>query len=236
MDTTLKRDIVEWDIYNWSRALDFWESEATELVASFMEKNKRPKVLDLGGRNGGISLFWALKGCNVVWSDIDESGLDKAKALHKKYGVSDRVRYEIINSLEIPYENEFDIVCFKSIMGAVYGECGGQEAAERMLVQISKALKPDGYLFFAENLAGSNLHMFLRKKLRKWGSTWHYFKVDELISYLSLFKEIQYESFGLIGLFGRVSFVNKLFSSFDRKFDHKVKENKRYIISLICRK
>ena len=236
MDITLQKDIVEWDIYNWSRAIDFWDNKATELVASFMEKNKRPKVLDLGGRNGGISLFWALKGCNVVWSDIDESGLDKAKALHKKYGVSDRVRYEIINSLEIPYENEFDIVCFKSIMGAVYGECGGQEATERMLVQISKALKPDGYLFFAENLAGSNLHMFLRKKLRKWGSTWHYFKVDELISYLSLFKEIQYESFGLVGLFGRVSFVNKLFSSFDRKFDHKVKENKRYIISLICRK
>lgn len=236
MDTTLKRDIVEWDIYNWSRALDFWESEATEFVASFIEKNECPKVLDLGGRNGGVSLFWALKGCNVVWSDIDKGSVDNAKALHDKYGVSSKVTYEFINSLDIPYENEFDIICLKSMIGAVYGECGGAEAVKQMFAKIEKALKPGGCLFIAENLEGSSLHMFLRKKLRKWGSIWHYFKVKELVDYLLAFKDVRYDCFGLIGLFGRGAFLSRLFSSFDRKFDHKVKENKRYIISLVCRK
>ena len=235
MEKTLQKDIVEWDIVNWSRALDFWDNKVTELVASFLSENKTPKVLDLGGRNGGISLFWALKGCDVVWSDIDESGLENAKNLHRKYGLEDRVRYEIVNSLNIPYTGEFDIICLKSVMGAVYGECGGQKALEQMIRQIQKALKPGGYLFIAENLEGSRHHMFLRKKLRKWGSTWHYFSIPELKEDLSSFKDIHADSFGLIGLFGRGSFLNKLFSSFDKKFDHKVSENKRYIISLICR-
>ena len=235
MDRQLRKDIVEWDIINWSRAIDYWDQKASDIIDSFSRQNKTPKVLELGGRNGGISLYWALKGCNVIWSDIDDSGLEQAKALHSRYGVSDKVSYEIINSLEIPYKEEFDIICLKSVMGAVYGECGGQKAIEQMLSQIKKALKPSGYLFIIENLKGSSIHMFLRKKLRKWGSTWHYFSIPELKDDLASFSGIQSDSFGLIGLFGRGEFLNKLFSSFDRKFDHKVSEKNRYLISLICR-
>ena len=75
------KDIVEWDVVNWSRAISFWEKDIHDKDLT------GKKVLDIGGRNGGISLFFALKGCNVICSDINKDGFQKARALHEKYNV-----------------------------------------------------------------------------------------------------------------------------------------------------
>ena len=236
MDKELQKDIIEWDISNWTRAIEFWDGYSGDLLAEIRNAGETPKVLDIGAKNGGMSLYWALKGCDVLWTDLLDDGLESAKQLHEKYNVSDRISYETMNSLEIPYENQFDIVCFKSVWGAVYSAAGGEEAARRMVDQICKALKPGGCLFFAENLAGNNMHQFLRKKLSRWWNVWHYFTLDEIFRYLGGFEILGYDTFGVVGVFGRVSFLNRLFGAIDRAIDHKIPEKNRYIISAVCQK
>lgn len=230
MNAEIMRDIVEWDFENWSRAIGFWEEDAKKILADFSEEAK-PSVLDIGGRNGGLSLYWALNGCRVLWSDINEEGLENAKQLHAAYQVADKVQYEIINSLDIPYEEQFDIVCFKSVLGAL-----DDASAATMLSQIHKALKPGGHLFFVENLCGTKMHMFLRRKLRRWGNEWHYRSIQKTLEMLEGFQEVRYDSFGLIGILGRTKALNRLFGAVDKRFDHKMAPDKRYIISLVCKK
>ena len=87
----LIRDIVEWDTKNWWRAIEFWGINEEKSL-------KGKKVLDIGGRNGGLSLYWALRGADVICSDLNESGFEQAKKLQKKYGVEKRVSYERIDA------------------------------------------------------------------------------------------------------------------------------------------
>jgi hypothetical protein len=42
-------DIVQWDVKSWSRALDYWESN--------IDWSKIQNGLELGGREGGLSLW-----------------------------------------------------------------------------------------------------------------------------------------------------------------------------------
>lgn len=158
----LVRDIVEWDVQNWWRAVGYWEK--TRQFDDVAGK----KVLDIGGRSGGLSLYWALKGAEVTCSDINEDGFGKARALHQKYGVSSKITYEKIDATKIPYQDAFDIICFKSVLGGVgYGDNYGRqrEAVEGMYL----ALHENGKLCFCENLTASRLHQAARKRFIPWG-------------------------------------------------------------------
>jgi SAM-dependent methyltransferase len=107
-------DIFEWDIANWSQSLNLWEPA----IDQYLKNKKNVVALDLGSRHGGTSLYFALKNIKCVCSNSKEI-FSKAKKLHQKYGVQDLISYEIINIKNIPYENKFDIICFKSVIGAV---------------------------------------------------------------------------------------------------------------------
>ena len=50
------KDIIEWDVVNWSKALTFWEKYSKPITGG-------SKVLEIGSRNGGLSLYAALKRC-----------------------------------------------------------------------------------------------------------------------------------------------------------------------------
>ena len=65
MDYTqeLKRDIIEWDIVNWWRFIEFIDQSGIEFEGK--------KILDIGGRNGGLSLYCALRGGTVICSDYN---------------------------------------------------------------------------------------------------------------------------------------------------------------------
>lgn len=47
----IKRDIVEWDVVNWWKFIETIESKSIDC--------KHKKVLELGARNGGLSLYYA---------------------------------------------------------------------------------------------------------------------------------------------------------------------------------
>jgi 2-polyprenyl-3-methyl-5-hydroxy-6-metoxy-1,4-benzoquinol methylase len=154
----------------------------------------------VGSNHGGLSLWLAQKGHQVICSDLDNP---KSKAIksHEKYD-NLNISYQAVNALDIPYENEFDIIVFKSILGGV-SRGGNQKNKKAALEQIYKALKPGGKLLFAENLTASKMHQFLRKHFIKWGADWNYLHIDEMEGLFSDFKKINYKTVGFFGAFGR---------------------------------
>ncbi len=52
-------DVFEWDIVNWSVALTFWNKHLQNSLVG-------ARVLEIGARNGGLSLRLALNGADVI--------------------------------------------------------------------------------------------------------------------------------------------------------------------------
>jgi SAM-dependent methyltransferase len=220
-------DFIEWDVRNWSAALDFW-------LAHTRQKLSQCSALELGSRNGGLSLWLALAGAKVICSDIVLPSSDAIQQ-HRDRGVSHLVKYESIDALNIPYTNEFDVVVFKSLMGALGG--GDKESQATAMTQIHKALKKGGELFFAENLSASRLHRSLRRRFVRWGTTWRYVSVEEMRQFLSSFSHVDYRTLGFTGAFGQGEMQRNLFGILDRTIlDRVVPENWRYIMVGIARK
>src|SRR5262245_18220178 len=96
-------------------------------------------ALDIGTRGGGLSLWLAWNGARVLATHI-VSPIQTAFGLHQKYAVSDRIQYQALDVTEIPYRMEFDIVMFKSVLGAI----GGKQSQAQAIREIHKALKPGG--------------------------------------------------------------------------------------------
>lgn len=110
MTKELQNDIIQWDIKSWSKALSYWDSN--------VEWDKVQNGLELGGREGGLSLWLALKGKTTVCSDLKDVK-STAEKLHLNYDISSLITYQDIDASDIPYENHFDIIVFKSIIGGI---------------------------------------------------------------------------------------------------------------------
>lgn len=218
----LARDVVEWDVENWSRAPAYWE-RAVALPAP------PATCLELGARRGGLSLWLALKGYDVVCSDL-ENNETVARPLHERYGVTDRISYAAIDATQIPYENHFDIIAFKSMLGGVAFD-GDIERQRRAMRSIYRALKPGGILLFAENLRGSRLHRMLRSRFVRWNAVWRYVALEEMHEFLQPFARVQYETTGVLGLCGRTPKMYTLLGRLDGAvLDRVVPEAGRYIM------
>lgn len=211
-------DFVEWDVRNWSTALDFWRTHARQLPTNGL-------ALELGSRNGGLSLWLALQGIRVVCSDIVQPGT-AAVQQHRTRGVAHLIRYESINAANIPYVNEFDVIVFKSMLGAL-----DVESQAKAISEMHKALKKGGELFFAENLTGSPLHQFLRRKFVPWGNTWQYVSVASVEKFLSQFSRVDYQTIGFAGAFGRGERQRNLLGMLDQKILNRIiPESWKYVI------
>lgn len=212
MTHALLKDIIQWDVKSWSKALTFWESS--------VDWSKVNNCLELGGREGGLSLWLALKGKNVVCSDL-ENVTNTASALHKKYNVSDRIQYKDIDATNIPYENHFDVIVFKSIMGGI-GRNNNFNQQQKAFDEIYKALKPGGKLLFAENLSASMLHRWLRKNFVKWGDSWRYITIDETTNLVRKFSTSSIYKTGVLAAFGKSEQQRNFLSGLDNALLNKV--------------
>ena len=156
MDYTqeLKRDIIEWDIVNWWRFIEFIDQSGIGFEGK--------KILDIGGRNGGLSLYCALRGGTVICSDYN-GPTPQALTLHRKYHVEKQIQYEEIDATNIPerYNDYFDIVIFKSVIGSVEAH-NSKDGGSVMAENIRRVLKPHGVLFFAENMKSTWFHRLFR--------------------------------------------------------------------------
>ncbi|MBV8067653.1 MAG: class I SAM-dependent methyltransferase [Candidatus Eremiobacteraeota bacterium] len=129
------QDVLKWDVDNWSVALAYWQRYG-KLEGAPLE------CLEIGANQGGLSVWLASKGHRVVCSDLERTDAS-ARPLVTRYGVLDRVTFEDINATAIPYENHFDVIVFKSVLGGV----GHNRAIERQRAAIAsmhRALKPGG--------------------------------------------------------------------------------------------
>lgn len=221
-------EVTEWDSKNWSRAIEFWEKD----MPSALEGKK---VLDIGGRSGGLSLYWALKGADVVCSDINSDGFGRAEQLHKKYKVARKIKYEVIDVTKMSFQEEFDMITFKSVLGGV-GSNGHYERQELMMERIYHALKPGGMLYFAENLSASPFHQWARQKFVGWGNSWRYLTIEEAVQLTGRFDSFEYWCGGILGCFGRNKVLSSLLGNIDGVFDRFFKSEIKYIISGVCKK
>jgi SAM-dependent methyltransferase len=224
----LIKDVVEWDVVNWSKALQYWDRSIDLDLPNCI-------ALELGSRRGGLSLWIAMKGARIICSDL-ASPESKACNLHKKYNVDHRIQYQSINATDIPYENHFDIVLFKSVLGDV-GREGHNEMQTRAMEQIYRALKPGGKLLFAENLAGTCVHQFLRRSYVKWGTCWRYITVDETKQLCGNFKSFKFITRGFLGAFGMNEIQRKILGQIDGLFlDYILPDRMKYILIGVAEK
>jgi SAM-dependent methyltransferase len=199
--TPTLNDIIEWDIPNWSVALEYWKKNTIHNLSSV-------HALEIGSKHGGLSLWAALNGMNVLCTDIG-SPSSKAIEKHRRYGVAHLIKYEVLNALYIPYSEMFQVVFLKSVLGGV-----GDHA--KAIEEIYKSLSKGGELWFAENLAGSPLHRFLRKRYVQWGNTWRCVTIHELLECFSMFSTFSYKTVGFLGALGRSPFQRRVLGMIDR--------------------
>ena len=229
MEVKIVADIIEWDSVNWAKFLDFID----ESKFDFQGK----KVLAIGERNGGISLFFALKGAEVLCTDLD-GPTEEAHVLHKKYGVDSQICYAAINAVNIPeeYNGQFDVVTFKSVIGGI-GHNNNYRAQEQCVDSIYRVLKTNGVCIFADNMRGSIMHRALRKAFVPWGGTWHYETDKEIMELFHRFQLLQTRKFGVFGTLGRSEPQRRFLGKLDTMiFDKLLPNTSKYIGAYIFQK
>lgn len=220
MTNKLTADIIQWDIKSWSRALEYWDNN--------IDWNIIQNGLELGGREGGLSLWLALKYKTTVCSDLKDVKI-KAEPLHIRHFVNQHIKYQDIDATNIPYENHFDIIVFKSIIGGI-GRNDNYELQQKVFKEIYKALKPGGKLLFAENLIASPFHQLIRKKFVNWGGSWRYVSINEMNGFLKDFSSYDINATGVLGTFGRNERQRNILSTLDELILNKVcPDNWKYI-------
>jgi hypothetical protein len=113
-------------IVSWSKILRYWDRN--------VDWGNVHTCFELGGRQGGLVLWLTLKGKVVVCSDISNTR-EAAEILHTKYNVNTLMTYQDIDATDIPYENYFDIVVFKSIIGGI-GRNNNMEMQQKVFDKI----------------------------------------------------------------------------------------------------
>jgi ubiquinone/menaquinone biosynthesis C-methylase UbiE len=211
------KDIIQWDVKNWKNALPFWE-------AHFLVKPGM-KVLALGERDGGISLYFALQGCQVICTDYHEIS-ENAHQMHRDYGVADKITYAQADMRNIAYPDEsFDIVVFKSVIGALESIADQDKA----IGEIHRVLKKGGAFLFAENATASRLHRFTRRKFVKWKMSWRYVEDAEFESWKKKFSAAYSRKYGFIAPFGRSENQRRFLGGVDAATGFMIPKSWKYI-------
>jgi ubiquinone/menaquinone biosynthesis C-methylase UbiE len=223
MNPQLRRDIIQWDIKNWSKALPFWEPHLPSTEA---------RVLTLGERHGGLTLWFAKAGFNVTSTDL-EGVSDEAKALHQKHDVAALIKYQNADMLALPFaDNSFDVIAFKSVLGALSSKENQQQAID----EIHRVLVPGGTLIFAENLIGTGFHNWIRKKFVKWSTYWRYLHPKKDLDLFHKFDSAQHTTQGFFALFGRSESQRSFLAGIDAALQWMIPKSKRYIMFGVAKK
>lgn len=203
MEQPTLREIFQWEVRTWSRALPLWESSLPA---------RRPlRALGVGEREGGLSLWLASRGVDVVCSDLHEFP-EETKALHSRYGLEASITYAQADATRLPYDGQtFDLVFFKSMLGAL----GTKEQQRTALAEMHRVLKPGGLLFFAENLRGTLIHRWLRKRFVRWSSYWRYLDTIHDRDLFKDFTTVELRTTGLFANLGRQEWQRDLLARLD---------------------
>jgi len=235
METRIVHDVIEWDVFNWSHALKYWSHDVAKTPT------EGTKVLCLGERNGGLSLWFALQGFQVICSDF-QGPREDANKLHERYGVAGRVQYADISIFQIPFnDNTIDIVACKSVIGGLkldYKDKRSRTIENQKLAveEIRRVLKPGGIFCGAENMRGSWLHMSARKLLKGDKLGWRHINVLEIHQLFSEFSHVRFRFYGFLGSYYGNKTINRISSGIDRLLSHILPNRWLYIGFIVGKK
>jgi hypothetical protein len=204
--------IIEWDVNNWSKLIKYWQPIVNSLP-------KSAKILCIGERNGGLTLWLAMQGFNVVCTDRVYP-TSKAIEIHKSYNVNNRIAYKEYDILEkYPDDLKFDLIIAKSVLGGIKNEytdstTRNKEARIKAIGNLHEALTKNGTILFAENMKGS-LFLDACRKFSGKKKGWHYFTVPEIKELFQPFNSLNIKYFGLIPTYGNGVILNKLIYLFN---------------------
>lgn len=183
------RDIIQWDTDNWYKALLFWEAHS--------ELKPGMQALGIGEREGGLSLWLALKGLHVTCTDYNPFP-PATQALHQKYGVGHLITYRNEDATRLTFDdNAFDVVVIKSVLGAL----STKERQQQAIDEFYRVLKPGGVLLLAENMKATAFHAAVRKRFAPWSSYWRY---PSLHGDMDLFRKFGGQHTATFGFWGFV--------------------------------
>ena len=231
----LRTAVMEWDQHNWASALAYWLPWLPPGPASAR------RVLTVGERSGGLSLWFASLGFQVTCTDYDpfpptlESG-------HRSWGVQDRIEYQHADVYKLPFESgTFDIVACKSVLGGLkvdYRDSSTRslENQKPAVAEIHRVTKPGGAFFGAENMLGSRLHQRLRS--RKLGKRigWRHLSPSELPLLFEPFEESEFRFHGLLGSRWSDTRAQRAAARFDSLLSRWVPRSWNYIAFIRARK
>ena len=222
---SLIEDIVSWDVVNWSRAIEYWSGH----LEKWERDLGRPlKCLEIGARNGGLSLWLSLRGHEVLCTDVEDPK-DKASLLHLKYPQSKGITYRAVDATNMSFVEEFDLIIFKSVLGGInFKENLGSQ--REVMEGVYRALKPKGIVLFAENARSFYLLYLARRYLTAWGHRWKYFRESELRELFSSFSKIQVETTGFLAAFGFKESLRVVLGKMDQRlFQNTTPRSWKYI-------
>ena len=221
-------DIVEWDVVTWAKAVSFWKRHAGQHL-------RGGRVLELGARDGGLTHWLVSEGATVVCSDV-HGPTDVARRRHAEYIDASIVDHVAVDATDIPFESEFDVVVFKSVLGSIAGLLG-EHSPDLAIAGMYRALKPGGLLLFAENLESSPVHLWLRRRMVAWGTNWQYLPLGRILDALGAFDEVEFSTAGFLGTLGRSEPQRRVLSMADSAlFDWTVPRRWNYVAFGVARK
>ncbi len=220
------RDILQWDVVNWSMCLDLWEP--------FVRSNRPLDCLEIGARKGGLSLWLASRGHRVTCTDISDPR-EEAQEVHARYPFCATVKYRALDATRMSFDGLFDLVVFKSVLGGI-GRNSNMAAIERAVAGMFRALRPGGVLLFAENLKASRLHVHFRRIFVGWGKSWNYLNFSDIQRIFSDFRELRLRYGGFLGAFGRTEGQRSILGLFDRALSGSIPNRWKYIVAGVARK
>lgn len=184
------------------------------LYLNFIESDIEGKtILEYGCGEGSFSFEIAQLGANVFGIDISEIAITKSMVKAEDKGLSDRMKFSVMNAEELTFGNDFfDRICGLAILHHLN--------LEKSLKELARVMKLDGDAVFLEPLGHNpfiNLYRSLTKKLRTEDE--HPLLMSDLELFKKYFSSVEIYYFHLTSLL-TVPFRNlKNFSSIVNLFD-----------------